>query len=363
MLAECRSPCCLCRSIVGGEVIGRISLQNLDREHAFGEGDVRLLTTLAGSLSVALENARLFEETRQRNAELALINDVQRGLAENLEMQSMYDLVGDRIQEIFDAQIVNIDDPRRRRRTHLLRLRDRTGGPLPHGPDRDPRLPEDRARDERAGHHQRRHRATVGGGRPSEGDLGRGSPVRGLRPTPRERPGDRVDLAAEHRSGARVQRRGRSTAHDDRREPERRARERAPVRGDASTERRARADQRRPARPGREPRDAGDVRPRRRSDPRHLRCAGRQHRCARRGRRASLASPTRSRRGERLPAEPRAPDGVPQTRPRNAGTTPVPRRITPELLAEFRQPEVLVGETAEVVGLGPAGRLGQRRPA
>ena len=85
-----------------------ISLQNLDREHAFSEADVRLLTTLAGSLSVALENARLFEETRQRNAELALINDVQRGLAENLEMQAMYDLVGDRIQEIFDAQVVDI---------------------------------------------------------------------------------------------------------------------------------------------------------------------------------------------------------------------------------------------------------------
>ncbi len=85
-----------------------ISLQNLDREHAFSDADVRLLTTLAGSLSVALENARLFEETRQRNAELALINDVQRGLAENLEMQAMYDLVGDRIQEIFDAQVVDI---------------------------------------------------------------------------------------------------------------------------------------------------------------------------------------------------------------------------------------------------------------
>jgi GAF domain-containing protein/CheY-like chemotaxis protein len=94
--------------IVGGEAIGRISLQNIDREHAFSEGDVRLLTTIAGSLSVALENARLFEETRQRNAELALINDVQRGLAENLDAQSMYDLVGDRIQEIFDAQVVDI---------------------------------------------------------------------------------------------------------------------------------------------------------------------------------------------------------------------------------------------------------------
>jgi GAF domain-containing protein len=94
--------------VVGDNATGVISLQNIDREHAFSEADVRLLTTLAGSLSVALENARLFEETRQRNAELALINDVQRGLAENLEMQTMYDLIGDRIQEIFDAQSVDI---------------------------------------------------------------------------------------------------------------------------------------------------------------------------------------------------------------------------------------------------------------
>ncbi|TMK59286.1 MAG: GAF domain-containing protein, partial [Actinobacteria bacterium] len=94
--------------VVGGEATGRISLQNPDREHAFSDADVRLLRTLAGSLSVALENARLFEETRQRNAELALINDVQRGLVENLDTQAMYDLVGDRIQEIFDAQVVDI---------------------------------------------------------------------------------------------------------------------------------------------------------------------------------------------------------------------------------------------------------------
>ncbi len=94
--------------VVGDKATGVISLQNLDREHAFSEADVRLLTTLAGSLSVALENARLFEETRQRSAELALVNDVQAGLAENLEMQAMYDLVGDRIQEIFDAQVVDI---------------------------------------------------------------------------------------------------------------------------------------------------------------------------------------------------------------------------------------------------------------
>ncbi len=101
--------------IVTGVARGVISLQNLDRENAFSESDVRLLMTLAGSLSVALENARLFDETKrllaetdERAAELALINSVQEGLAQNLDMQAMYDLVGDRIQEIFDAQVVDI---------------------------------------------------------------------------------------------------------------------------------------------------------------------------------------------------------------------------------------------------------------
>ncbi len=99
----------------GGVGTGVISLQSIDRFNAFGESDVRLLTTLASSLSVALENVRLFDETKrllaestERAAELAIINSVQQGLAAELDMQAMYDLVGDKIQEIFDAQAVDI---------------------------------------------------------------------------------------------------------------------------------------------------------------------------------------------------------------------------------------------------------------
>jgi hypothetical protein len=54
--------------LVGSEVRGVISLQNLDRDNAFSESDLKLLTTLAASLSVALENVRLVEEMRQRVA-------------------------------------------------------------------------------------------------------------------------------------------------------------------------------------------------------------------------------------------------------------------------------------------------------
>ncbi len=94
--------------ISGGRSVGVISLQNLDRVHAFGRPEMELLATLTTSLSVALENARLLDQTRQRNAELAVINSVQAGLAAELDMQAMYDLVGDKIAEIFDTHVVDI---------------------------------------------------------------------------------------------------------------------------------------------------------------------------------------------------------------------------------------------------------------
>ena len=88
--------------IAGDEVKGIISLQNLDHEHAFSNSDVSLLTTLANSMSVALESARLFDETNrllketeQRNAELAVINSVQESLVAKIDMQGIYEMVGE----------------------------------------------------------------------------------------------------------------------------------------------------------------------------------------------------------------------------------------------------------------------------
>jgi GAF domain-containing protein/DNA-binding response OmpR family regulator len=94
----------------GSQVRGIIHLIDMEREHAFSQADVRLLQTLAGSMSVALENARLFDETQrlykeseQRAAELAIVNSVQEGLASKLEIDQVFQLVGDKIREIFAA--------------------------------------------------------------------------------------------------------------------------------------------------------------------------------------------------------------------------------------------------------------------
>jgi GAF domain-containing protein/CheY-like chemotaxis protein len=98
--------------ITGDEVTGVIAIES-KQENAFTQSHISLLTTLANSMGVALESARLFDETQrllketeQRAAELAVINKVLSGLDSKQDIQSLYDTVGNKIQEIFDAQSV-----------------------------------------------------------------------------------------------------------------------------------------------------------------------------------------------------------------------------------------------------------------
>ena len=277
--------------VSGDEVRGRISLQNLDRTNAFTESDVRLLTTLAGSLSVALENARLVHETRQRNAELALINSVQEALAGELELQAIYDVVGDKIQEIFDAQVVDIA------------IFDFAAGLMrfPYAIERGVRFPDEPRPLERSltTKQMLETKAAVRGRttwmpwfaeRGAEQSVcARASPrdrCCSLRWAPATRSAAVISLQNLDRTNAFTENDVRA-ADDARGQPQRGARERAAGARDAAAERRARADQQRAGRDRRRARPAGDLRRRRRQDPGDLRRAGRRHRDARRGDRAA----------------------------------------------------------------------------
>ena len=61
------------------------------------------------------ENARLFDETQrllketeQRNAELAVINSIQQGMAASLDFQAIVDLVGDKLREVLKTDDIGI---------------------------------------------------------------------------------------------------------------------------------------------------------------------------------------------------------------------------------------------------------------
>jgi signal transduction histidine kinase len=97
-----------------GCITGVLDIQS-QQQDAFDEADLELMQAIASQTGIAIENARLFtekqrllKETEQHASELAIINSVQQELASKLEVQSIYDLVGDTFRDIFDAQVVMI---------------------------------------------------------------------------------------------------------------------------------------------------------------------------------------------------------------------------------------------------------------
>ncbi|HEY7024274.1 MAG TPA: GAF domain-containing protein, partial [Candidatus Limnocylindrales bacterium] len=98
----------------GDRIYGVIFIDRMPR-YAFSDADERLLATIASNMGVALENARLFDETKhllteteQRASELAIINEIGSALAEQLDFQAIIELVGDRLTAMFDAESLYI---------------------------------------------------------------------------------------------------------------------------------------------------------------------------------------------------------------------------------------------------------------
>jgi signal transduction histidine kinase/CheY-like chemotaxis protein/putative methionine-R-sulfoxide reductase with GAF domain len=90
--------------LAGGEVSGVISLSDVEREHAFSDSDVRLLQTLASTMSVALENARLFDETQRNARESQALSAVGRDLSSTLELSTVMDRIASHAKDLLAAE-------------------------------------------------------------------------------------------------------------------------------------------------------------------------------------------------------------------------------------------------------------------
>ena len=100
--------------ITKGRIIGVLDAQSQQLDD-FNQADLELMQAIASQTGIAIENAclfaetqRLLKETEQRANKLSIINSIQQGLASKLDEQSIYDLVGDKFRDFFDAQVVMI---------------------------------------------------------------------------------------------------------------------------------------------------------------------------------------------------------------------------------------------------------------
>jgi PAS domain S-box-containing protein len=91
----------------GGRVIGVLNAES-PRLAAFDKNDQRLFEAVAAQLAVALENARLYEETARRAQEQAIVVNIVRALNASLDIERAFPTVVRGLQELVACERVSL---------------------------------------------------------------------------------------------------------------------------------------------------------------------------------------------------------------------------------------------------------------
>jgi GAF domain-containing protein len=89
--------------IVGGSIIGVMGIQSYEQEGLYSEQDVALFSTIGTQVAATIQNARLFQEARQRAAELAALNELSQTLAAQLNVKQVLHEVWQGVSRLLDT--------------------------------------------------------------------------------------------------------------------------------------------------------------------------------------------------------------------------------------------------------------------
>jgi GAF domain-containing protein len=89
--------------IVGDKTLGAIVAQSVTTPYLYAEREQDLLTTIASQVAIALQNARLFQQTEQQNAELATLNAMAGELSSSLNVDEITAVLYKYVGRLMDA--------------------------------------------------------------------------------------------------------------------------------------------------------------------------------------------------------------------------------------------------------------------
>ncbi|MFZ5857566.1 MAG: GAF domain-containing protein [Chloroflexota bacterium] len=90
--------------LVGDAVLGVVGVQNLDSPNIFTERHRDLLTAISSQAAIAIQNARLFEETQRRTRELDTLNQLNQRLSSQLNVDEVLLEIYNSAQQLIDAK-------------------------------------------------------------------------------------------------------------------------------------------------------------------------------------------------------------------------------------------------------------------
>ena len=88
----------------GETAIGMMALNNSEMRDAFSAADVRLAEGLAGQMSVAIENARLFQQTQRLAQRQRLISDIANKIRRSTDAEGVMNTTLNELQRVLGAK-------------------------------------------------------------------------------------------------------------------------------------------------------------------------------------------------------------------------------------------------------------------
>ena len=85
-------------------VLGALVVMDDTAQRIFNLNDLRMLTMFAAQASVGIQNADLYQETRQRVVDLATLTDIGRALSSTLKVDELLRLVYEQTQRVMNAE-------------------------------------------------------------------------------------------------------------------------------------------------------------------------------------------------------------------------------------------------------------------
>ncbi len=118
---------------LGDRVLGVIDLQS-KQANAYTKEDVDLLSAVAGEASVAIENARLYQEQKRGVEDLSTLLETSRAVTSTLAPKSVLEIVGKKAKEVFraDSATIHLVDRKAKTLKPVVMFGDYAdGGPAP----------------------------------------------------------------------------------------------------------------------------------------------------------------------------------------------------------------------------------------
>jgi signal transduction histidine kinase/CheY-like chemotaxis protein len=99
--------------ILGEEPLGVIVLQNFKIRQTYDGDDLKLLSTVAAQAALAISNARVLREARERGTRLAVVKEITREASLNLEIDKLFEKINTQLKRVlsFEKSSIAIYQP------------------------------------------------------------------------------------------------------------------------------------------------------------------------------------------------------------------------------------------------------------